>query len=157
MEWVLLLENMRADCAESEEFNAVKVVAHAIMGKVVVITDRKVVAIVEDDSSVMKVLQRLLTAHGLITETYTSAEKFLERGAESQANCLILDINLGGISGLDLRRRLAAAGSRLPVIFMTAGDSEKVQREAVALGCIAYLHKPFPAGHLIDAIAQAAS
>jgi len=123
----------------------------------IVMMDKKVVAIVEDDPSMLKGLQRLLTAHGFVTEAYTSAEKFLERGAGSKASCLILDINLGGISGLELRRRLAAAGSRLPVIFMTSGDSETVQTAAIAAGCVAYLHKPFPAGHLMNAIAQAAS
>src|SRR5258705_11202158 len=131
-----------------------EVVAEPIEGeRFSVVMDKKVVAIVEDDPSMLKGLQRLLTAHGFVTEAYTSAEKFLERGAESRASCLILDINLGGISGLELRRRLAAAGSRLPVIVMTSGDSETVQTAAIAAGCVAYLHKPFPAGHLMNAIA----
>ena len=131
--------------------------ARAIGAVNIVVMDKKVVAIVEDDPGMLKGLQRLLTAHGFVTEAYTSAEGFLERGAASKANCLVLDINLGGISGIDLRRRLAAAGSRLPVIFMTSSDSEVVQTEAIAAGCIAYLRKPFPARQLIDAIALAAS
>src|SRR5689334_2997889 len=98
--------------------------------------DKKVVAIVEDDPGMLRGLQRLLSVHGFVTEAYTSAEGFLECIIGSKANCLLLDINLGGISGIDLRRRLAAAGSRLPVIFMTSGDSEIVRAEAIAAGCI---------------------
>ena len=121
----------------------------------IVLVDKKVVAVVEDDPSMLKGVRRLLNAHGFATEAYASAEAFLERAAASEAGCLVLDINLGGISGIELQRRLAAAGSRLPVIFMTAVDSEGVQREAIEAGCIAYLRKPFPARQLIDAIGKA--
>jgi FixJ family two-component response regulator len=115
----------------------------------------RVVAIVEDDPSMLKGLQRLLAVHGFVTEVYASAEDFLERAAAGEASCIILDIHLGGISGIELRRRLLAAGSRLPVIFMTAVDSEMIQREAIEAGCIAYLRKPFPSRQLIDAIGKA--
>jgi FixJ family two-component response regulator len=117
--------------------------------------DKRVVAIVEDDPSMLKGLERLLNVHGFATEVYTSAEAFLAGAAASEAGCLVLDIKLGGISGIELQRRLTAAGSRLPVIFMTAVDSEVVQREATEAGCIAYLHKPFPARQLIGAIDKA--
>src|SRR2546430_2941808 len=69
--------------------------------------------------------------------------------------CFLLDIHLGGMSGIDLRRRLAASGSTAPVIFMTAFDDDATREEAIAAGCIAYLHKPFPAHSLIGAIAKA--
>ena len=131
--------------------------AEPVGGLDIVLMEKKVIAIVEDDPSMLKGLQRLLAVCGFVTEAYTSAEGFLERWAGSKANCLLLDINLGGISGLELRQRLAAAGSSLPVIFMTSGDSETVQTAALAAGCVAYLRKPFPARHLIDAIAQGAS
>lgn len=114
--------------------------------------DGRVVAIVEDDASMLKGLQRLLRAHGIATEVYTSAEAFLERAAASEAGCLVVDINLGGISGIELQRRLAAAGSRVPIIFMTAVDSEVVEREAIEVGCVAYLRKPFTARQLMVAI-----
>jgi FixJ family two-component response regulator len=107
------------------------------------------------DPSMLKGVSRVLKAHGFVTEVYTSAEAFLECAASSEASCLVLDINLGGISGIDLQRRLAAAGSRLPVIFMTAVDSEMVQSEALEAGCIAYLRKPFPSRQLLDAIGKA--
>jgi FixJ family two-component response regulator len=128
-------------------------------GKIVanVAITARVVAIVDDDPSMLKGLEGLLRAHGFVTEIYASAEAFLERSATSEASCLILDIHLGGISGIDLRRRLSAAGSRLPVIFMTGGDSEIIKKEAIEAGCIAYLRKPFPSCQLIDAIGRAAS
>jgi len=123
-----------------------------------IVTAAKVtVAIVEDDLSMLKGVERILGAHGFITEVYTSAEAFLERAAASEATCLVLDIHLGGISGLELWRRLAAAGSKLPVIFMTAVDSKNIQREVSEAGCIAYLRKPFPSRQLIDAIGKAVS
>jgi FixJ family two-component response regulator len=115
----------------------------------------KVVAIVEDDASMLKALKRLLLAHGFATEAHTSAEAFLDGIGASRAGCLVLDINLGGISGIDLQRRLAAAGSKLPIILMTAVDSEAIRREGTEAGCVAYLRKPFPARRLIDAIYDA--
>ena len=102
-------------------------------------------------------IERLLWANGFGTETYTSAEAYLERAAASKATCLVVDIHLGGISGIELRRRLAASGSRHAVIFMTAVDNENTRREAMAAGCVAYLPKPFPANLLIDALGKAAS
>jgi FixJ family two-component response regulator len=117
--------------------------------------EKRVIAIVEDDPSMLKGVGRLLSAHGFLTEAYTSAEAFLEHAAATEASCLLLDINLGGISGIELSHRLAAGGSKLPVIFMTAVDSESIQREAALAGCIAYLRKPFPSGQLIDAIGRA--
>ena len=98
-------------------------------------------------------LERLLQARGFGTEIYPSAEAFL--AAACAADCLLLDIHLGGMGGFELRRRLASGGSTLPVIFMTAFDDEATRREATSLGCVAYLRKPF-AGHLLmQAIADA--
>ena len=84
--------------------------------------------------------------------TFASAELFLDDMASSEADCLILDIHLGGISGFDLKRQLTASGSNLPVIFMTAVDTEITRQEAFDVGCVAYLKKPFLAKLLIDAI-----
>jgi FixJ family two-component response regulator len=114
-----------------------------------------VVAIVEDDPSMLKGVARLLKAHGFDTEAYTSAEAFLGDAGQTMADCLLLDINLGGISGLELQRQLSAAGRKLPIIFMTAVESETDRKEASEAGCIAYLRKPFPAAQLIAAIDKA--
>ncbi len=117
----------------------------------------KIVAVVEDEANMMKGIERLLKAHGFVTKSYASAEAYLDRAAASRAGCLVVDIHLGGMTGIELRHRLTASGSQLAVIFMTAVDSEETQREAIAAGCLAYLRKPFPANLLIDAIARAAS
>jgi FixJ family two-component response regulator len=118
---------------------------------------RQVVAIVDDDESMLRGLQRLLNASGFDTEGFSSAEAFLEGVTASKATCLVLDIHLGGISGIELRRRLSESGSRLGVIFMTAVDDEAVRLEAMKSGCTAFLRKPFPARSLIDAIGAATS
>jgi len=116
---------------------------------------RKVVAVVDDDPSMLKAIARLLGAHGFDAEVFASAEAFLRRDAAEDAACLVLDVNLGGMSGIELRRRLTDTGSRLPIIFITAVDDEATEQEAVAAGCVAYLHKPFPATQLIGAIQAA--
>jgi FixJ family two-component response regulator len=86
--------------------------------------------------------------------TYVSAEAFLDCEMTC-ADCLILDINLGGISGLEMHRRLTAARSRIPVIFITALDGRETFRQAHEAGCVAYLRKPFAADQLIGAINEA--
>ena len=118
--------------------------------------DRQIVAIVDDDLGVLKGVERLLNASGFGTEVFTSAEAFLDSAAASKATCLLLDIHLGGMSGIELRRQLLASGSRLAVIFMTAIDDDKMQQDAMDAGCVAFLRKPFPARLLIDAISKAA-
>ena len=114
-----------------------------------------IVAIVEDDPSVRKSLKRLLNAYGLTTEGYASAEAFLDAGGERRADCLVLDIHLEGMSGIDLRHQLRDSGSTLPVIFITAVDEDGREQEAVRAGCIAYLRKPVSAELLTSALNQA--
>ena len=117
--------------------------------------ERRIIGIIDDDPSMLTGVGRLLSAHGFLAVVYPSAEAFLECAAASEACCLVLDINLGGISGIELRRRLEADGSTLPVIFMSAADCNEIEREAVEAGCVAYLRKPFPPCQLIDAIDKA--
>jgi FixJ family two-component response regulator len=112
----------------------------------------RTIAIVEDDPSMLQGLNRLLSARGYNVEPFSSAELFLEDAANCKATCLLLDIQLGGISGIELKRRLASSGSSLPVIFMTGINSEAVRQEALEVGCVALLKKPFLAKLLIDAI-----
>jgi len=118
---------------------------------------RKVIAVVDDDPGMLKALARLLGAHGFDSETFASAEAFLARASESAAACVLLDIQMGGMSGIELRRRLATTGCRLPVIFMTAFEDEATHKEAMAAGCTGYLLKPFSAKLLMGAIAAAAA
>jgi FixJ family two-component response regulator len=115
------------------------------------------VVVVEDDDLMSRAIQRLLTAHGFAARCFSSAEAFLDRGIHNNAICMLLDIRLGGMSGVELQRNLRASGCRLPVVFVTAFDSESTRREALEAGCSAYLPKPFSASALIDAIAAAAN
>ena len=116
---------------------------------------RKIVAVVDDDPSMLNAAESLLDAQGFATMVFASAEEFLDRGAATQVDCLLLDIHLGGVSGIELRRRLKDSGSTLPVIFMTALDDEATREQALKAGCVAFLRKPFQARQLIEAIKKA--
>jgi len=110
------------------------------------------VAIVEDDAPMRRSIERLLRASNYSTAAFASAEEFLQSGIAERALGLVLDIHLGGMSGIELRRRLLAAGSRLPVVFITAFDDEATRAEALAVGCVDCLHKPFEADRLTEAL-----
>jgi FixJ family two-component response regulator len=114
-----------------------------------------VVAVVEDDPGVRAALSALLSAWGYGCELFASGAEFLAAAATSAAECLVVDVQLGEISGLELARRLAAAGCNLPIIFVTGADDEAIRRQAAALGCVALLHKPFPGYALLVAIVKA--
>jgi FixJ family two-component response regulator len=120
-----------------------------------VLAPQRVVAIIDDDVDILKAICRLLKAHGFRLESFASAEAFLARDSAHELACLVLDIHLGGISGIELQRRLKASGCRLPIIFITAIEDDATRREAMAAGCVAYLRKPFAARLLIDAIDNA--
>jgi FixJ family two-component response regulator len=114
------------------------------------------IAVVDDDASVLKGIERLLGAYGFATKVFASAEAFLDLNATGDVDCLLIDIHLGGMSGIELRQYLTASGCKLPVIFMTAFDDEATRMQAQSAGCVAFLHKPFVANLLIGAIEQAA-
>jgi FixJ family two-component response regulator len=115
----------------------------------------RTIAVVDDNSSLLQSLDRLLLAHGFRVQTFASAEVFLDDVANCEAECLVLDIHLGGMSGIELQRQLISSGRDLPVIFMTAVDNEIVRKAVSDTGCAAYLKKPFLAKLLIDAINSA--
>jgi FixJ family two-component response regulator len=116
---------------------------------------RKIIAIVDDDPGTLDAIGLLLDAHGLEVRAFDSAEAFLERDVVEQVDCLLLDIHLGGLSGIELRHRLEASGSSLPVIFMTGLDDAATREQALRAGCVAYLLKPVLARQLMDAIHKA--
>jgi FixJ family two-component response regulator len=118
-------------------------------------TRKKVVAVVDDDQSMLNAAENLLDAHGFTTMKFPSAEEFLGSGEATRADCLLVDIHLGGVSGIELRRQLKVSHPELPVIFMTALDDEAVRCQALEAGCVTFLHKPFPAHQLIEAIKRA--
>ena len=110
---------------------------------------------VDDDESFARAIGRLLRAAGFGTIIYNSAEAFLQGFAIGAVNCLVLDIQLGGMSGLDLGRRLADMDARLPVVFITALEDEGSLQKARDIKCSAFLHKPVSRQALIEAIRQA--
>jgi FixJ family two-component response regulator len=120
-----------------------------------VTTTRKLVLVVDDDPSILGAVERLLRVRGFDTEVFNTVESFFDRANLCDATCLILDIHLNGMSGIELRRQLTLSGIELPVIFITANDSETTRKAAMEAGCIAYLPKPFPTRLLMDAIESA--
>lgn len=117
-----------------------------------IVPKRNVVFVVDDDPGTLKGVKRLLREHGYDSVLFQSAEAFQKHGDFEQALCIILDINLNKESGIDVRRRLKAAGVSAPVIYITAGDNDTVRMAATESGCLAYLTKPFPAKSLIEPI-----
>jgi FixJ family two-component response regulator len=114
--------------------------------------DRGDIIVVDDDVSMSQAIERLLAAAGLKSHTFGSAEALLASGEAADAALLILDIQLPGISGLELHRQLIAAGISPPVIFITAQDRPETRRMAIHSGASAYLTKPFNGSELIGAI-----
>ena len=90
-----------------------------------------------------RALSRLLRSAGFAVATFASGEDFLAAGAREAADCLILDVRLPGLSGFDVQAALAAGGSRLPVVFITAYEDEQAHQRALATGAVALFHKPF--------------
>jgi len=110
------------------------------------------VAVVDDDPAFRRALERLLRGAGYDVDTFTSAEDYLARSGGFRHRCLVLDVFLGGMSGLDLRAELAQSGVRIPVVFITAhADVEIVARAAPGVPC---LRKPFDEALLFEAIAE---
>ena len=117
-------------------------------------TRRHVVAVLDDDPVVLQAVGRLLTASGYGIELYGSAEEFLSV-TSSQATCLVVDVQLGDISGIELGRHLAANGFKFPIIFMTASEDETLRDQALEFGCVAFLYKSRLREQLKEAVAKA--
>ena len=115
------------------------------------------IAVVEDDPGVRTALQQLLRAAAFDARTFGSAEEFLQSGADDGVDCLIADINLPGMSGVALVKRLAADGSRLPAILITGRDDPATLHLIRQAGPVPRLHKPFSDDELFGAIRVALS
>ena len=103
----------------------------------------KMIAIVDDDESVQDALQDLIEADGLKASCFGSAEEFLESGLQRKAACLITDMRMPGMSGLELQARLKADGCKIPIIFVTAHGDARVRIQAMREGAVEFLMKPF--------------
>ena len=110
------------------------------------------IAIVDDDRSVQTALQDLIESEGLSTLCFGSAEQFLDSGAQHEAACLIADIRMPGISGLELQTKLKAERCRLPIIFITAHGDAKMRSQAMRDGAVKFLAKPFDNTVLLQAV-----
>jgi len=110
------------------------------------------IAIVDDDRSVQTALQDLIESEGLSTLCFGSAEQFLDSGAQHKAACLIADIRMPGISGLELQNKLKAERCRVPIIFITAHGDAKMQTQAMRDGAVKFLAKPFDNAVLLEAV-----
>ena len=113
------------------------------------------ICIVDDDVSILRALGRLLMTAGFTVDTFTSAEEFLATPRAVVPQCIVLDVRLGGMSGLALHERLLGAGCSIPVVFITGHDDAAVDEWVQASG-VQCLRKPFDEQALIDAIEQAA-
>ena len=116
------------------------------------------VSVVDDDASVRESLQSLLRSVGLTVRVFAAAEEFLNSAHLSKTDCLILDVRMPGMSGIELYRDLVAKRCRVPVVFITAhGDDDDARSQALADGAVAYLIKPFSEEELIEAVGASLS
>jgi FixJ family two-component response regulator len=115
----------------------------------------KLVAIVDDDHSVRGALQGLLKAVGVRSQAFASAEEFLKSGQQHEIACLITDIRMPGISGLELQARLNAEHCRIPTIFITAHGDVQMRMRALRAGAVEFLAKPFDDEALLETVRAA--
>ena len=118
-------------------------------------TGEPLISIVDDDASVRRSTSRLLRSTGLRTEAFASAEEFLQSGHVEETTCLLLDVRMPGINGLELQRRLVASGRFVPIIFLSARASEEEERRGLRGGAAGFLRKPVNKERLLQAILAA--
>ena len=112
----------------------------------------QLVSIVDDDVSVRRSTERLLRCSGLRAEAFASGEEFLQSANMAETACLLLDMSMPGMNGLELQRRLAEIGRLIPIIFLSARASEEEERRALQAGAAGFLRKPVSKETLLDAI-----
>jgi FixJ family two-component response regulator len=115
----------------------------------------KLVAIVDDDELMRNALQGMLKSVGLPSQVFASAEEFLKSGQRNQTACLIADICMPGMSGLELQAKLNAEQCRIPTIFMTAHGDTRMRMQALRAGAAMFLAKPFDDGVLLESVRAA--
>lgn len=118
-------------------------------------SNRRIVMIVDDDESMRRASRRLIKSFGFAVETFASAEDFLASGRLGATACLVLDVQMPGLNGLELQSRLISEGHQIPIIFITAFDDENVRAQALGAGAVDYLVKPFEEAHLLNGISLA--
>jgi len=117
-------------------------------------TERLIVSVVDDDESVRESLPDLLRKFGFAARAFSSAEEFLSSDSVGETKCLILDVAMPGMTGLDLQRELKRRGQQVPVIFITAQKDSKLREQAFEQGAAQFLYKPFSATALLEALKE---
>jgi FixJ family two-component response regulator len=113
------------------------------------------VAIVDDDDLMRSALQGLLKSVGLSAQAFSSAEEFLKSGRQHEVGCLVADIRMPGMSGLELQAKLNIDHCRIPTIFITAHGDEKMRMQALSAGAVEFMTKPFDDEVLLDSVRAA--
>jgi len=113
------------------------------------------VSIVDDDASVRRSVRNLLTSVGFRVQAFASAEEFLQSPQRANTDCLVLDLRMAGMNGLELLQHLQATGSRIPVVILTAHGDDEARQRALQAGAVAFLGKPFRGEALLNAVRTA--
>ena len=117
-------------------------------------TERPIVSVVDDDESVRESLPDLVRKFGFAARAFSSAEEFLSSDSVAETKCLILDVAMPGMTGLDLQQELKRRGQQVPVIFITAQKDSKLREQAFEQGAAQFLYKPFSATALLEALKE---
>jgi FixJ family two-component response regulator len=149
---------MEDGCGRYPTGNAARPLSHragGIRGSPVSSARPSTIFIIDDDASIRASIQGLLKSVGLQSESFASANEFFSSGAAVRPGCLVLDVRLPGLNGLDFQRKLAEAGIEIPIIFITAHGDIPMSVKAIKSGAVEFLTKPFRDQDLLDAIDQA--
>jgi FixJ family two-component response regulator len=118
-------------------------------------SDAQIVSVVDDDESLRRSLKNLLGSVGFRVEAFASAEAFLQSIHQRRTGCLVLDLRLPGMNGLDLLRHLSDTGSNIPTVILTAHGDDEARQRSLQAGAVAFLSKPFNGNALLDVIRTA--
>jgi FixJ family two-component response regulator len=117
--------------------------------------DQPVVFVIDDDESICRSLRRLIKSAGFHVRTFTSGNDFLNQGCQNMHGCILLDVRMPGIGGLELQQKLNDSGCKIPVISMSAHQDTESREKAFQAGAIAFLQKPFEDQLLLETICSA--
>jgi FixJ family two-component response regulator len=118
-------------------------------------SDTRIVSVVDDNESLRRSLRNLLRSFGFRVETFASAEAFLESIHQEETSCLVLDLRMPGMNGLELLSHLSGTGSRIPAVILTAHSDDEARQRSLESGAVAFLSKPFIGKALLDAVRTA--
>ena len=119
------------------------------------VSEQPLVCVVDDDALIRDSTVRLIRSFGFRVEAFASAEEFGNSGYLEETACLILDVRMPGMDGLELQHRLSEAGERIPIVFITAHADDEQERRAMEAGAVGFLYKPFSQESLLQAVRSA--